>query len=357
MNLIHLGWTPAWESCLTPQSRPGLLPARVARHDRLGYVLYTERRALRATVSGAMRHAALDRAALPVVGDWVAIRPRDGGSAAQIHALLPRRSFILRWGAGNSGEQPIAANIDYLLICMGLDSDFNVRRLERYLALAHSGGVRPVVVLNKADVCADLAPRVAAVESAAIGAPVLVLSALHHEGLEALRPYVAAGLTAALVGSSGVGKSTIINALLGDGRLRTNAVRAHDGRGRHTTTARELLPIPDAGVIIDTPGMRALAPAASADDLEVAFSDLAELAASCRFRDCEHQTEPGCAIQAAIQRGELGADRLENYRKLLRDQQRIAFEFNPLARAEHKARWKALHKAARRRMRDKYGSE
>lgn len=355
MNLTNLGWTPEWDARLKIHARPDLLPARIARQDRLGYVAYSEHRAVRAVITGAMRHAAPDRAGFPVVGDWVAISPRNHGSVAQIHAVLPRQSLVARHGAGQSGEQPIAANIDHLLICMGLDGDFNVRRLERYLALAYSGGVAPAVVLNKADVCDDVAQRVDEVQSTAIGVPIHVLSALHAQGLDALRPHVASGATAALVGSSGVGKSTIINALLGEGRLRTRAVRAHDSRGCHTTTARELLPIPGAGVIIDTPGMRELAPNASIDDLDAAFPEIVELAAKCRFRDCGHETEPGCAVQAAMQSGALPAGRLASYRKLLRDQQRLSFEFNPLARAEHRARWKALHKAARRRMKEKYG--
>lgn len=355
MELQKLGWNSHFaQAFLNEAGSEGLLPARVAREDKTSYVVYTERRALRAQLRGSLRHQALAREALPAVGDWVAVRRADG-SAAMIHSVLPRLTQIARIAAGRSGaHQLVAANVDRLFICMGLDQDFNPRRIERYLTVAHAGGVSPVVVLTKADVCADLPQRQAAVEAVAPSTAVLTVSALSGAGVDDLRRHVRPGLTIALVGSSGVGKSTLINAFLGEDRMKTSGVRAHDGRGRHTTTHRELLLLPGGGVLIDTPGMRELQLPAAGDALDATFSDIEALGEACRFRDCGHVSEPGCAVLAAIESGELDADRMESWRKQLRELEHLETRDDPRALAEKRAKWKVIHKAARKLYEQKY---
>ncbi|MBI5865050.1 MAG: ribosome small subunit-dependent GTPase A [Planctomycetes bacterium] len=357
MELHQLGWNSHFESEFQRIPAAGkLLPARVAREDKTSYVVYSAGRALRATLRGALRHDADGRGDLPAVGDWVAVRPRIAEQAATIHAVLPRLSCVSRTAAGRrSDAQIVAANVDRLLICMGLDADFNPRRVERYLTLAHAGGVSPVVVLTKADLCESADSRRLTIEQLAAGAPVLVLCSLTGAGLDDLRPHLRTGLTAALVGSSGVGKSTLINALLGEERMATKAIREHDGRGRHTTTYRQLLLLPAGAILIDTPGMRELQLPADDAALEATFGEIDELAAACRFRDCSHESEPGCAVLAEVAAGRLDPQRLESWRKQAREVRYLETRDDPRAAAAEKARWKTIHKAARRWMEEKYG--
>jgi len=273
-----------------------------------------------------------------------------------IHAILPRRSKFSRKVAGiKTEEQVVAANVDTLFLVSGLDGDFNPRRIERYLTAAWDSGARPVVILNKLDRCADPDRCLLEAQAVAMGVPVHRVSALTGTGCEALREYLRPGETVSLLGSSGVGKSTLANALLGSERQRTRDVRDDDSRGRHTTTTRELLRLPGGAILIDTPGIRALEVTGAADGLADAFAEIAEAAEGCRFRDCRHEGEPGCAVDAAVADGRLAPERLAAYRKLEREAAYATRAVDPLARAEERKKWKAIHKSVEVHMRTKYG--
>ena len=349
MSLERLGWDRVREDAFTGYLDQGLVPARVAREDRGRYLLLDGRRERPAVVSGRLRHASAARAALPAVGDWVAARV-GGAGAAQIAAVLPRTSAFTRKAAGGTTEeQVIAANVDTVFLVSGLDHDFNPRRIERYLAAAWESGATPVVLLNKADLAAGLLElRLAEAGAAAPGVPVLAVSALRGEGLDALAPWLAPGRTVALLGSSGAGKSTLVNALLGEARQATGPVRADDSRGRHVTTRRELVPLPGGALLLDTPGLRELQLWGDDEGLAGAFPDLEALAADCRFRDCAHADEPGCAVRAAVEEGRIDAGRLESWHKLRRELRHLAARRDARARAEEEAKWKAISKAIKR---------
>src|SRR6185436_10934401 len=276
-------------------------------HGRF-YRVSTGDEELRAVAAGRLRHEAKSAAQMPTVGDWVAILVRDDGLATIRH-VLPRRSKFSRRTAGRAaGEQVVAANVDTVFLMMGLDRDFNPRRLERYLAVAAASGAAPVVLLNKADVLApgEREERLAAVGAVAHGVPVLALSVRAGDGLEELRRHLAPARTAALLGSSGVGKSTLLNLLATADLQRTGAVGVQDGRGKHTTSHAQLFALPDGALIIDTPGLRELQLWEPEASLEGAFADVLALAAGCRFSDCGHGEEPGCAVRAAVADGRLG---------------------------------------------------
>lgn len=319
-TLIQAGWDPVWHELLSQLDDPALQPARVLREDRTLWQVLTARGVVAAEATGQLLHGVADRHDRPAAGDWLAIAMPALSPHARIHAILPRRSCLVRRAAGSSGSaQIIAANVDTVFVVCGLDGDFNLRRIERYLALVRDGGAAPVVVLNKCDGCAEAERRQAEVSAIAAGAPVLLTSAATGAGIALLRGHLHPGATAALVGSSGTGKSSLANRLLVEARQETGAVRADDSRGRHTTTARELLPVPGGGVLLDTPGMRELHLAVDEASIDASFADIARLAASCRFRDCGHSGEPGCAIAAAVQDGTLAAGRLVGWRKLRRE--------------------------------------
>jgi ribosome biogenesis GTPase len=333
-------------------------PARVITAHRGSYVVATESGETDATVSGRFRFDAGAAEDFPAVGDWVAIAVSDGGASAIIHAVVPRATRFARPAPdGSPGAQVVAANVDVVLLVSGLDHDFNLRRLERYLALAWSSGAEPVVVLNTADVCDDIAGRVADVAILAPGVPIRVLSARDGTGLESLAPLLERGKTVALLGSSGVGKSTIVNALLGYERQATGAVREDDQRGRHTTTSRELLVMPSGALLIDSPGMRSVGMWDVEDGMADAFADVEAFARACRFNDCTHGSEPGCAVQAAIRGGELAVARLHSQQKLQREWSALARRIDPVARELERRRWKSIHKSVRNRMKVKYGTE
>jgi ribosome biogenesis GTPase len=321
----------------------GLVPGRVSVQHRGAWLVATEEGDDLVAITGRLRHEA-PPGELPVVGDWVALR--DG----LIDAVLPRASkFSRKTPWTEISEQVLVANVDIAFLVMGLDErDFNIRRLERYLTTAWEGGTTPVIVLNKADLALDLDGQIAEIEGVAFGVPVHAISAETGEGVEELLPHLVGGRTAALLGSSGVGKSTIINRLLGEERFETRDVRS-DGRGRHTTTHRELVAIPGGGVIIDTPGLRQLQLWETDGGLDQTFVDIADLIAQCRFSDCEHRTEPGCAVKAALADGTLPRERWDSYLKLQRELAHLERKLDPRLRAEERKRWASMSKAHRSR--------
>ncbi|MEO8593650.1 MAG: ribosome small subunit-dependent GTPase A [Candidatus Solibacter sp.] len=345
MKLDSLGATPE----LRALPGPGLTLARVTLSHRDQYRLITNDFELDGEPSGALWYNAPTRAEMPVAGDWVAARVINSQQAI-VERVLPRRTLFARRAAGRrEDQQPIAANVDTVFLVCGLDGDFNLRRLERYLTLAAESGADPVVVLNKSDLCdgETLEERHAQAASVAGRAPVLAVHTRSAEGLSALAPFLTGNRTVALLGSSGVGKSSLVNCILGEERLRTHEVRESDSRGRHTTTHRELIPLPAGGALIDTPGMRELQLWASAESVNEAFDEIAGLARLCRYRDCTHTGEPECAVQAALEAGQLSAARLESYRKLSSEAQRHERMADPLLALEHKRKWKTIHKAAK----------
>jgi ribosome biogenesis GTPase len=347
MNLESLGAGSTVADAFQTYASQGMVLGRVAVAQRDQYRLYTEPGEVSAEPSGALWYRAPDRASMPVVGDWVAARV-VGTEHAIVEAVLPRRTCFSRRAAGRrEEEQPIAANIDLVFLVCGLDGDFNLRRLERYMTLAAESGARPVLVLNKADLCPVLDARLAETASVARGAPVVAASTRTPGGTDALSSFLAPGRTVALLGSSGVGKSSIANRILGEEYLRTAEVRPSDSRGRHTTPHRELMPLPAGGALIDTPGMRELQLWAGQDSVDRAFEEIAALAARCRFRDCSHTGEQGCAVESAVAEGAIGRDRWESYRKLLAEARRHEELADPLAAQERKRRLKRIHKAQR----------
>jgi ribosome biogenesis GTPase len=312
--LLELGWDEGWQEAFDALAIGDAEPARVVRIDR-----ETSRVVARSGEHAGQLPKKLrrDPATRPAVGDWVAVTTLPGGGVL-IRAVLPRRSRFARKVAGKATEeQVVSANVDTVFLISGLDQDFNPRRIERYVTLAWDSGASPVVVLNKADLRADVGELAAEVEELAPGVPVVAVSAKHDRGIDRLRAHLGAGRTIALLGSSGVGKSTLVNRLLGAEHMRTAEVREHDSHGRHTTTHREVVRLPDGTLLVDNPGMREIQVWGSEEAIEEAFSDVETLAAGCRFRDCSHEREPGCAVRAAVASGALCEDRLSGYRKLV----------------------------------------
>jgi ribosome biogenesis GTPase len=341
LSLETLGWGPDLAnafSLLLSQSPSPLVPARVVRQERGLLTVQSSERALLARASGRLLHHATGAEALPAIGDWVALQPPVGDGEALLHAVLPRRSVLMRREAGSEHEgQLIAANLDVVFLVAGLDGNFNPRRIERALTMAWASGAMPVVVLSKADLHPSVSDRVLEVEALAPGVPVLALSAQQGTGLEELLAQLPAGKTGALLGSSGVGKSTLVNRLLEEARLATQPVRPEDDKGRHTTTHRQLFVLPHGGLLIDGPGMRELGLWGDEEEgLSQAFSDVLELAADCRFSDCSHGREPGCAVRAAVEAGELSPERLQSFEKLQREQAYHARKESGSAQREQK---------------------
>ncbi|HEX8852502.1 MAG TPA: ribosome small subunit-dependent GTPase A [Pyrinomonadaceae bacterium] len=347
LSLEPYGWDAFFAEAFAPHARAGLMPGRVLLQHNKIYLVCTRQGEIYAEVTGRVLHEARGREDLPAVGDWVALRPAGGeGRRATIHAVLPRKSKFSRKAAGSrTEEQVVAANVDTVFLVAGLDNDFNPRRLERYLIMSHESGARPVVVLNKADLAEDLEEKVREVERIAPGVPVVLMSARRGEGVERLLPFIWTGQTVALMGSSGVGKSTIVNRLLGDEAQRTQEVRSGDDRGKHTTTHRELILLPGGGLVMDTPGMRELQLLVSDRGLRETFDDVETLAAECRFSDCRHEGEPGCRIREALADGTLAAARFESYRKMLAEMAQAAVRQEQRAAQVEKGRVKRLTRA------------
>jgi ribosome biogenesis GTPase / thiamine phosphate phosphatase len=328
--------------------RENAMPARVVSQQRKFWRVAGAFGTCLAGSSGKLRLAAEEGAAWPAVGDWVSVELQGAGAVAVIRAVLTRRNRFIRKSPGKMiVEQVIAANVDTALVVSALDGDFNPRRVERYLAQCWESGVKPVLILNKADACENTCEKVAEMERVVLGTPVFVVSAKTSQGIEEIKPLLIPGKTIVMLGSSGVGKSTLTNRLLGESLQKVNDVGANDSRGQHTTTARELFALPGGALLIDTPGLRELQLWDAKEGLAQAFADINLLAAQCRFSDCRHETEPGCAVQEAVQAGALDSARLENHRKLLREQEFLRRKMDPQVRSQEKQRIKRLTREAR----------
>jgi ribosome biogenesis GTPase / thiamine phosphate phosphatase len=353
-DLDALGWGPRFAGAFAEHSATNVVPARVALEHTHIYRLITESGEVLARVSGRLRHHAEARADFPAVGDWVAVElPAEGGDA-RIRAVLPRFSRFSRRAAGDpTEEQIVAANIDVVFLVSGLDKDFNPRRIERYLVVAWESGATPVVVLNKADLVEDLDAILDDVRAIAPGVDIHAVTCRAPGSVDVLRPYLAPGQTGALLGMSGVGKSSIVNQLIGQELIRTRDVRVYDSRGRHTTTARQLVVLPGHGVLIDTPGMRELQLWETGESIAGTFADIEALAENCRFRDCQHQSEPGCAVRAAVDGGDLASVRLASFHKLAAEQAYQSRQQDQRAQIEAKRAGKIGAKAFRRDFKDK----
>jgi len=326
MNLTLLGWNSQFQENFNSLKNTNLLPARIICEDKGSYVAATATRDIRSKISGAYFYTAKTRIDLPVVGDWVAIQA--SGDLGIIHNLLPRNTLLSRKTSGEKiEEQPLAANIDYAFIISGLDKNYNLRRIERYITLTWNSGVQPIIILNKVDLVNDAGWRkqiIHDLEAIACTVPIHFISSLNSGGLSDLSNYLTQNKTVALLGSSGVGKSTLTNKLTGEVLQKTTSTRESDSKGRHTTTRRQLFLLPTGGMLIDTPGMRELQLWADESIIDSSFSDIETLAVNCRFRDCTHSHEKGCAVQEAIAQKILSKDRLTNYLKMQREVQYLA---------------------------------
>ncbi len=349
MNLYDLGWNHFFFQYFENYTDQNLIPARVTCVQRNLLTIFNETGELKAELAGKFLRDTVGRADRPVVGDWVAIKPHPAEEKATIQAILPRKSHFSRKvpGEHHTVEQIIAANIDTAFLVVGLDGEFNLRRIERYITLIWDSGATPVVILNKTDVCPDVEKRIEDVESVAFGIPVHPISAAAGTGVDILKQYLSQKETVVLLGSSGVGKSTLINQLLNREQQVVQAVHAKEGEGRHTTTFRELFFLPSGGAIIDNPGMRELQLWADETVLQSSFEDIEAFAEDCKFRDCLHQTEPGCAVLEALEDSKLDRKRYQNYLKQRRELRYLAGKRDSRLRIEEKKQGKKLSKMIR----------
>ncbi len=353
-DLTELGWDAAWAAAFAPHAAAGRVPARVAIEFNHIYQVTAASGDVRAEQAGRMRHRASGRHELAAVGDWVAVRMGADGSTGTIEAILPRRSKFSRKVAGElTQEQVVAANIDLAFLVMGLDGDYNPRRIERYLLVTRESGAQPIVLLTKADLVDDAQVSVDEIRALSAGAPVHAISATRDQGLDIVLGYLARGRTGALLGSSGVGKSTLINRLTGTDALKTREVRASDSRGRHATRHRQLIVLPGRGLLIDTPGMRELQMWDIADAVEETFDDIEALAAGCHFTNCRHAGEPRCAVVAAVENGRLAPERLASYLKLQAEIEELAKRKDVRARIDEKRQWKPIAKSMKQFYKDR----
>ncbi len=361
--LDALGWGGPFEAFYAEHDGPGMEPGRVVATHRETSIVRLASGDVAAHVSGRFRRDALGPGDYPAVGDWVAIEARPAERSGTIQAVLPRRSAIARTagdsnrrGGGRlSDEQVLAANVDLALLVAAIDREPNLSRLERYLALAWGAGATPVIVLNKADASPDVGAAIAAVEAIAIGVDVRPVSAVTGSGVEDLRTgHLPPGRTAVVLGPSGVGKSTLTNALLGEEHFAVSAVRASDSRGRHTTTHRELVPLPGGAMLIDTPGIRSLELLGDGG-VAATYGEIEAIAEACRFADCSHESEPGCAVRAALADGRIDARRWTGYEKLRREAAHVARQSDRSLREAERRRWKMISKSVGDHMKRKYG--
>jgi ribosome biogenesis GTPase / thiamine phosphate phosphatase len=357
-ELVELGWDAGHASSWLSVAGAGLEPGRVVAEERGSHRVAMATGDINAAVSGRFRHLAeLDSdAPYPAVGDWVAVA-QQAGSDGIIHAVLPRRSAVVRHGPADRSapSQVLAANVEVAFLVTSLNAEFNLRRLERYLAVAWDSGAQPVVLLSKADLATDVEGMRLAAEASAPGVDVLPVSAVTGDGLADVRRHLAPGRTVVFLGSSGVGKSSLVNALAGEPLLAIAAIREDDARGRHTTTRRQLIRLA-TGLLIDTPGLREMA-LLDGDGLAAAFDDVETIAAGCRFSDCRHESEPGCAVRAALADGTLDRDRFGAFRKLEREARRAELAGDAVARKAERRRWSTMMKGVERQMTLKYGAD
>ncbi len=349
-RLQQFGWNAHFQEAFEIKRRDGLEPARVIEEQRGRWRVCTETDAPWAVPSGRFRHeaAGLDR---PAVGDWVLVERPAGSDRALVQDLLPRTGALMRRAARRSVDaQIVAANLDTVFLVVSLNRDFNPRRIERYLTMIWEAGAQPVILLNKIDLCDDL-HRLVEAKAVASGVPIHPISALYERGLGVIEPYVGPGRTIAVIGSSGVGKSTLINRIVGDDVQLVREIRESDDRGRHTTTNRQIVEIPGGGLLMDTPGMRELGLWEASEGLKGAFGEIEALMDACRFRDCRHESEPGCAVREALEDGRLDPDRYESYGKMLREMEFVARKQNQKLRVEAKQKWKKQTKAWHKRIR------
>jgi ribosome biogenesis GTPase len=361
-SLQALGWDDRFEALLASEA-PGLVPGRILSEERGEYLVASDTGEGPASPSGRLRHdTELDpSAAWPAVGDWVALAPftvdQTGAEHRLIQRVLSRRTAVIRQAPGDRHmpTQVLAANVDVVFVVTSVNEEFNVRRLERYVTVAWESGAVPVVLLSKSDLADDLESFRIAAEATAAGVEVIAVSVVTGDGIEAVRGHLGAGRTVVFTGSSGVGKSSIVNALAGEPLLDTGGIRLDDAKGRHTTTRRQLVRLAD-GLLIDTPGLRELG-VLDGDGLATAFDDVERTAAGCRFSDCRHRSEPGCAVRAALAIGTLSSERLEAYEKLQREARRATMATDALARRAERKKWTAISRSVDQHMRQKYGAE
>ena len=357
MNVTDLkifGWNEFFETNFESYGRNGYSYGRVTLEHKNFFRVYTEHGEVLAEISGKLRHDAEKRRDLPAVGDWVVTRSRPEHDRVIIEAVLPRRTSFARKIAGSrTEEQIVAANIDTIFVLTSLNQDFSLRRIERYLFIAWESGANPVIILSKSDLCDRVADRITQVQAVAHGVPIHAISVVTESGFHDLARYFKPGQTVALLGSSGVGKSTLINHLDGDARLKVQTVREHDDRGRHTTTHRQLVLLPTGGLVLDTPGMRELQLWDSNESMHLVFDDIEVLAGNCVFSDCRHQDEPRCAVREALVAGTIEAERYKSYEKLQKELKYLARRRDKLSEILEKKKWKKLSRLATERARFK----
>jgi ribosome biogenesis GTPase len=346
----NLGWDEFFANHFQSYAADGYAAGRVALEYKHFYRIYSEWGEVLGEIAGRLRHEALDREDLPVVGDWVVIRRSPESDKVTIHAVLPRKSKFTRKVAGfRTEKQIIGSNIDTVFLVTSLNQDFNPRRVERYLIVAWESGARPIIVLSKSDLCDEVEERTREIKAVVGDVPIQAVSVVKREGLDELARYLKAGQTVAFLGSSGVGKSTLVNYLLGREHLRVQEIRKHDGRGVHTTTRRELIVLPQGGLVLDTPGMRELQLWDGEGGLAIAFADIETVATQCYFSDCRHQDEPRCAIREALAEGAIDAARYESYEKLKKELTYLARKQDIRSAIVEKKRWKTLSRMASQR--------